>query len=57
MIISIPEYMYVKQAEKKLKDNFSIVDFKKAKTKLNVIVGKTRLELNEINTHGTRQKY
>lgn len=48
MIISIPEYMYLKQEEKKLKENFSIVDFKKAKTKLNVIVGKTRLELNEI---------
>lgn len=48
MIISIPEYMYIKQEEKELKENFSIVDFKKAKTKLNVIVGRTRLELNEI---------
>ena len=48
MIISIPEYMYIKQEEKELKQNFSIVDFKKAKTKLNVIVGRTRIELNEI---------
>lgn len=50
MIISFPEYMYTKQKSTIQKQNFSIVDFKKAKTKLNVIVGKTRLELNEIKT-------
>ena len=38
-----------KMEEKELKQNFSIVDFKKAKTKLNVIVGRTRIELNEID--------
>lgn len=47
-IVSLPKYMCKNKEEVILKENFSIVDFQRAKTKMNVIVGKTRLELNEI---------
>lgn len=48
IIVTLPKYMCQNQQEMVLKENFSIVDFHRAKTKLAVVVGRTRLELNEI---------
>lgn len=48
IIISIPEYMIPNVEIEKIKENFSIVDFRKVKVDMKISAGSSKITLNEI---------